>query len=103
MKTIAAVALCLVLVGCVTGDKFRQLSTGLDRAAVEKKLGKPDGYAQIDGAEVLTYQNRLMSGSSWDRTDYQVILKDGKVVQYGPGEVRQAQNNAGVLIVAPTQ
>ena len=97
---ICAVAL---LAGCATGGKVRDLNVGQDRSSVEQQLGRPDGYAQVDGYDVLTYKNRMMSAWSWDRADYQVVLKDGKVVQYGPGEVRQAQNHTGVLIVAPVR
>jgi hypothetical protein len=103
MYKLAVLGAVALLTACATGGKVRDLNVGQDRASVEKQLGRPDGYAQVDGYDVLTYKNRLMSGWSWDRADYQVVLKDGKVVQYGPGEVRQAQNHAGVLIVAPVR
>ena len=37
-----------------------------------------------------------MSGWSWDRTDYHVILHQGQVAAYGNGEVRQ--NDPNVLM-----
>lgn len=101
MKRILLAAAILALSACATGEKVRKLDAGMTRSSVEQELGKPDGYAQMDGYDVLTYKNRLMSGWSWDRADYQVILKDDRVVQYGPGEVRQGQSNAGLVIVAP--
>ena len=101
MKRIILAGLCLAIVGCATGEKMRRLNTGMDRQAVERQLGRPDGFSEQEGYQVLTYKNRLMSGWSWDRADYQVLLKDGLVVQYGPGEVRQNQPNTGLVIVAP--
>lgn len=103
MKKVLVIVATLALAACATGEQVRKLDVGQDRASVEHALGRPDGYAQMDGYDVLTYKNRLMSGWSWDRADYQVILKDGHVVQYGPGEVRQGQNNVGLVIVAPVQ
>ena len=44
---------------------------------------------------VLKYTNKLISGWSWDKTDYFVILKDGKVTEYGSGEVRE-RNVGGI-------
>src|ERR1700749_2570834 len=92
-----------LLTGCATGEKMRRLDVGMDRQAVERQMGRPDGYSEQDGYQVLTYKNRLMSGWSWGRADYQVLLQDGRVVQYGPGTVRQNQSNTGLVIVAPIQ
>jgi hypothetical protein len=38
--------------------------------------------------EQLEYTHRLITGWSWDRSDFKVILKDGRVVEFGHGEVR---------------
>jgi len=90
-KVLLAIAGSLLLAGCATGEKMRRLDAGMDRQTVEMQMGRPDGYSEQDGYQVLTYKNRLMSGWSWDRADYQVLLRDGRVVQYGPGVVRQNQ------------
>jgi len=43
-----------------------------------------------------------MSGWSWDRTDYFVILDNDKVTAWGNGEVRQNQvTNSLVLVTVP--
>lgn len=99
--TLLSLVFAVAMTSCATGQKMRNIQPGMDRAAVEKLVGAPDGYQKVNDVDVLTYKNRLMTGSSWDRADYQVVLKDGRVTQYGPGEVRQANNNTGVLIVAP--
>ena len=38
--------------------------------------------------EQFEYTHRLITGWSWDRSDFKVILKDGRVVEFGYGEVR---------------
>jgi hypothetical protein len=73
---------------------------GMARAEVISTLGNPDGFQRSGDYEALRYSNRLISGWSWDRADYTVLLLDGRVIGYGPGEVRQ--RDMGVLvIVAP--
>jgi hypothetical protein len=59
-------------------------------------LGRPDGFRSSEHYEALTYTNKFISGWSWDRENYVVILKDGSVVEYGAGEVRQNTPNTGV-------
>ena len=72
---------------CVTGDQMSNIRAGMNKAQVITLLGQPDGYAQSGSTEALTYSNRLMSGFSWDRADYQVILTSGLVTAYlGGGE-----------------
>lgn len=38
-------------------------------------------------APSLTYSNRFMSDWSWDKADYQVLLNNGFVVQYGASNI----------------
>jgi len=101
MRNVLLAALVVGLAACATGEKMRRLDVGMDRAMVERQLGRPDGFSEQDGYQVLTYKNRLMSGWSWDRADYQVLLEDGRVVSYGPGIVRQNSASTGLVIVAP--
>jgi hypothetical protein len=104
MRNVVILAMCVgLLAGCATGEKMRRLDAGMDRQTVEGQMGRPDGFSEQDGYQVLTYKNRLMSGWSWDRADYQVLLKNGRVVQYGPGMVRQNQANTGLVIMAPVR
>ncbi|HEX7914863.1 hypothetical protein [Rudaea sp.] len=94
--------LMLVLAGCVTGDKVRQgVREGMTKEQVISTLGNPDGFKRSGDSEALTYVNRLISGWSWDRTDYTVILENGHVTQFGPGQVRQEGPN--FLIVVPVK
>jgi hypothetical protein len=100
-KAVVAFALYAVLSGCATGDLFREIQPGMQRTEVIKKLGNPDG-AQLSGEyEALRYANRLMSGWSWDKADYTVILRNGSVVEYGPGQARQQSPNINTLVLVP--
>lgn len=73
----------LALASCVTGEKFSKIRQGMSRTDVIDKLGSPDGVQTQGTAELLTYSNRFMSDWSWDKADYQVLLNNGFVVQYG--------------------
>lgn len=78
----------ILMAGCVTGQSVRQLSPGMSRAEVVAIMGAPDGIQASGNVEVLKYANRLMSGFSWDTTDYFITLREGRVVEYGNGQVR---------------
>ena len=71
----------------------------MSKAEVVSILGQPDGYRTAGDQEVLSWNNRLSSGWAWDRADYNVIFKDGRVVEYGAGEVRPKAN--GVIVIVP--
>ncbi|MBA3351101.1 MAG: hypothetical protein H0U23_01515 [Blastocatellia bacterium] len=47
----------------------------------------------------MSWNNRLASGWAWDRADYNVIVTDGQVSEYGQGEVRPKAN--GTLVIIP--
>lgn len=90
----------LSLSGCATGERVRAgVHEGMSKQQVISELGNPDGFQRIGEYEALTYTNRLISGWSWDRADYIIILKNGYVEQYGTGEVRQ--NGPNTLVIVP--
>ena len=91
MRALIFGLMALLLAGCVTGQQARQLGIGMARTEVVEIMGAPDGVQANGQTEVLKYSNRLMSGWSWDTTDYYVTLVDGRVTGYGNGEVRQNQ------------
>jgi hypothetical protein len=96
------VALALVLSACVTGDGVRDLELGMTRDQVIDELGRPDGQRREGRDEALLYTNRLISGWSWDRADYVVLLRDGAVVEYGAGAVRQNRvGGVSTLVLVP--
>ncbi len=101
MKNALLVFLCIVFAGCATGEKMTRIHEEETKDDVISTLGRPDGFQRSGEYEALHYTNRLISGWSWDRADYNVILKDNKVVAYGPGQVRQNDAGSNVLILVP--
>ena len=95
MHKLVYIFLCFTLLGCATGDLVPQLGPGMSQEQVVNVLGKPDGFKQRGEYKIYIYTNRLISGWSWDRTDYTFIFKENQLVEYGPGEVRE-RNVGGV-------
>lgn len=93
--------LLLELLGCSTGERMQSVREGMSKDEVIATLGNPDGFQRSGDYEALRYANRLISGWSWDRADYNVILRNGRVVEYGPGQVRQRDPNVSTLILVP--
>lgn len=88
------------LSGCATGQVVRNdIRQSMTKQQVVAALGNPDGVQTSGSYEALEYANRLISGWSWDRADYYVILNNGVVTSYGPGQVRQER--PGVLVLVP--
>lgn len=92
----------LVLSACATtGEKMKRLNSGMTREDVVGVLGRPDGVQTSGDYEALKYSHRMVTGWAWDRADYNVILKDGRVVEYGTGEVRVKEGPTSVLLLVP--
>ena len=102
MKFILSVMLMFGLSGCITGENVSYIEPGMTKSQVKKVMGKPDGYRSYGKYEVLKYANRLLSGWSWDRTDYSFVFKDNLLIQYGPGEIRE-RNVGGIHTIFITK
>jgi hypothetical protein len=90
----------LSLVGCFHGERITEVHPDMSFEEVKAIMGPPEGYRKDGDYEVYSYYNKIISGWAWDRADYHYIVKDGKVVQYGAGEIRQNQKT-GVLFIVP--
>lgn len=100
-RILGTAALVVALAGChATGQKITRLDPGTDRGTVLATLGRPDAVRTFDGYEVYTYLGRHRSRMSLSHTDYTVVLKEGQVVQFGPG-LAQREGLHGVTIVPP--
>ena len=97
-KKVIFVIFLFLLASCATGEKMVRLEPGMTKSQVIDVMGRPDGFKAEGDYEVLRYTNRLISGWSWDRADYNVLLKNGKVVEYGAGEVRAKQSGTSTIL-----
>jgi hypothetical protein len=75
MRSFFTAALSVILLSaCVTGELMTRVREGMSKEEVISALGNPDGFQRSGEYEALRYTNRLISGWSWDRADYSVIL-----------------------------
>lgn len=89
-RYLVAALVAVVLSACrTTGEKIVHLGPGSDRADVLLELGRPDALRVADDYQVYTYLGRHRKRRSLFHTDYTVILKGGKVVEFGPGRAQR--------------
>ena len=93
-------AISLFVVGCFHGKRITGVQPGMSIEEVKSIMGPQEGNKKIGEYEIYSYYNKLISGWARDRADYLYIVKDGKVVEYGAGEIRQNQNT-GVFFIVP--
>ena len=89
----------LIFTSCATVENMRNLREGLTKEEVIAAVGSPNGFHRNGEYEVLQYTDLLIngwsvfSGLSWNRTDYSIILKDDRVIEYGPGKIIKRKQN----------
>ena len=89
MKTLLlALSIVSLLSACTTGEQMSRLEPCMTRQQVVGILGRPDAVRSNGPYEQLEYTHRLITGWSWDHSDFKVIFRDGRVVEFGHGEVR---------------
>ncbi|SEN37609.1 hypothetical protein SAMN02800694_3352 [Luteibacter sp. UNCMF331Sha3.1] len=88
-----AIALAVITVGIAgcqgMAAKVARLQVGTQRDEVIERLGPPDSDRSMIGFEVLSWLDRRPGRFSLSHRDYTVVLKDGRVVQFGPGLIRR--------------
>lgn len=100
-RIMGAAVLAAALAGChTTGQKITTLDPGSSRDQVVATLGRPDALSTMGDFEIYTYLARHRTRMSVVHTDYTVVMKDGHVVQFGPGLARHAGLH-NVVIVPP--
>ncbi len=89
----------LALTSCTTVENMRNIREGQTKEEVITAVGSPNGFHRSEEYEALQYTNLLInrwsifSGLSWNRTDYSVILKNDRVIEYGPGKIIKRKKN----------
>ncbi|NID14863.1 outer membrane protein assembly factor BamE [Luteibacter yeojuensis] len=89
-RAIVVAAVVTGLAGCQgMAAKIARLDVGTSRSEVIERLGRPDSDRSIIGYEVLSWLDRRPGRFSFSHKDYTVVLKDDRVVQFGPGLIRR--------------
>lgn len=109
MKSAMLALLCALALSACASPKMSGLREGMTKAEVIKVAGDPDGYQRSGDYEVLLYLERRTSAWSYfagaiqDLVDYSVILKDDRVVEYGPGRTHQRESNVAPFVRVPAR
>lgn len=103
MKKLILIATALLsLIGCTTYSmRMSEITMGMTKEEVTKTIGKkPDGY-NIEGEyETLYFYNRPLHWNlNQGMGDLFVILKNGKVTEYGTKNIRLPQKGGGVHVI----
>ena len=99
---ILSIFVLIIFSACATtGEKIKYLNIDMTKAEVINVLGRPDGVRISGEYEALKYAHRLVTGWAWDRADYNVILKNGRVIEYGIGTVRIKEGPTSILMIVP--
>lgn len=84
-----AVVFTMLLTGCQaiaygTASDLNQLKVGMTNEQVAATLGSPlSTEANADRREQRLIYKRMASATSWGPSYYDVLLRDGKVVEFG--------------------
>lgn len=89
IRTSILCALTLTLVGCQalaygTAADFNNVHLGMTREEVVSKLGQPlSTEANSERHEQRLVYKRMASVTSWGPSYYSVLIRNGKVVEFG--------------------
>jgi hypothetical protein len=78
----------LFLVGCAHGGKVSDVRPGMSVDELHTILGPHQGYKKDGEYEVYSYYNQFVSNLSSVRSNYHYIFINGKLDEYGAGELR---------------
>lgn len=90
MLKVFCILITLGLIGCMaavfgTADQLNQLSIGMPKGEVLKRLGSPKTVSATDGIEYLHYSwvKTVIAADGNFPEDYYVAIKNGQVASYG--------------------
>jgi hypothetical protein len=96
-RRLSIVTVAALLASCAT--ELTRVQEGMLKEEVISRLGNPDGFQRSGEYEALRYTNRC--GWCWDRADHSIILRNGRVIEYGPGQARARDLDTNRLILDP--
>jgi SmpA/OmlA family protein len=104
MKAILlTISIVSLLSACTTGEQMSRLEPGMTRQQVVGILGRPNAVRSNGPYEQLEYTHRLITGWSWDRSDFKVILKDGRAELSNSGTAKLEIGVPRSCICTPTR
>jgi hypothetical protein len=100
IRKLGLIIFFMSLVGCASGvQKMRNIDPGMIPQEVEAVMGSRDSFKSVekDGSIYTLYQytNQYCNAnvSLWEKCDFFIIFKDGKVVETGVKNVRSYNPN----------
>jgi hypothetical protein len=89
----------LFLVGCAHGGKISDVRSGMSVDELHAIMGPHQGYKKDGEYEVYSYYNQFVSNLSSARADYHYIFKNGKLDEYGTGQLRMDPDTGRIYIM----
>ena len=107
MKPLLYALPALLLAACATyGERYNSLAVGAPRENVLAAMeGCPSSTQKAGRYEAIVYANRMPHFFQWSPATYTFILRDGVLVEFGEGTVRQqgVGDDATLVLVPPVQ
>lgn len=100
IKGFLVACILIGLFGCAE-QPIKSVQKGASKHQIIALLGDPDGSQRSGPYTALRYTNRSINGTTAEHVDYNIILLEGFVVDYGYGYVRQRDpsvNNDLILV-----
>ena len=103
-KSVVFLLLALLLMGCASGvQKMRKIDPGINVTEVDQILGRRDSFRSVehegDTYTLYQYTNQFCNAnvSLYEKCDFFVIFKNGKVIETGVRNVRSQMPNMQFL------
>jgi hypothetical protein len=103
-KTLISLIAVVLLVGCASGvQKMRKLDPGMNTSEVDQIMGRRDSFRTVEyqgnAYTLYQYTNQYCNAhvSLYEKCDFFVIFKDGKVIETGVRNVRSQMPNMQFL------
>ena len=100
MKNMFLIFLLFLAVGCASGvQKMRKIDPGMTPAEIDKIMGRRDSFRSVEheGSIYTLYQytNQYCNAhvSLYEKCDFFIVFKDGKVIETGVRDVRSQMPN----------
>ncbi len=93
-KIILSLTLVIMVSGCATVSRLNSLNIGMNKSDVLASMGTPNSTSANEEEETLVYElsNRRPDKAFSTVDTYYVVLRDNKVVYYGPRNRKKGED-----------